>query len=273
MAALVLSGLAALAFAVPGDTAESRGQELSAVVLTLAAPEAVAAMPSPPPQVAAQAPTPPAQPAPDPPLPDLTPPLPDAMPPTPVAMPDAPAPPDVAPQPDAPPVPNAPPLAEPQPKADPIPKAKKKPEQKAKKTPKKAAPQPDKARPAEQGTVASAAGDAGQTQKATRSEGSRASTADTTNLQKRWGATVRKKVEARKFYPPGAGRVTGTVTVRLTISRTGHLAGVTVARSSGNAALDQAAVKAVTSVGTFPAAPKGMTEASYTFTLPMKYAP
>lgn len=267
MAALVLSGLAALAFAMPGDTAESRGQELSAVVLTLAAPEAVAAMPSPPPQVAAQAPTPPAQPAPDPPLPDLTPPLPDAMPPTPVTMPDAPAPPDVAPQPDAPP------LTEPQPKADPIPKAKKKPEQKAKKTPKKAAPQPDKARPAEQGTVASAAGDAGQTQKATRSEGSRASAADTTNLQKRWGATVRKKVEARKFYPPGVDRVTGTVTVRLTISRTGHLAGVTVAQSSGNAALDQAAVKAVTSVGTFPAAPMGMTEASYTFTLPMKYAP
>ncbi|MDP2080477.1 MAG: energy transducer TonB [Pseudotabrizicola sp.] len=92
------------------------------------------------------------------------------------------------------------------------------------------------------------------------------------DLKAGWGASIRTRIERRKSYPTGAGGASGTVTVRLTVSRAGQLAGVAVAKSSGHAALDQAAVRAVQAARSFPAAPAGLTEASYTFTLPIKFA-
>ena len=63
----------------------------------------------------------------------------------------------------------------------------------------------------------------------------------------------------------------GTVTVRLTVTRAGALASLSIAASSGNAVLDEAAIKAVRNAGRFPAAPKGLPQDSYSFTLPMRF--
>lgn len=109
------------------------------------------------------------------------------------------------------------------------------------------------------------AGDAGTAPLATLSQGARA------DLQASWGASIRARIERRKAYPAAAGRATGTVTVRLTVSRTGQLGAVSVVQSSGNAALDQAALRAV-GAARFPKAPQGLTEPSYAFTLPMTFA-
>lgn len=91
------------------------------------------------------------------------------------------------------------------------------------------------------------------------------------SLISRWGATIRKKVERRKTYPSAASGAEGKVTLRLTVTRGGALAGVSVARSSGNAALDKAAVQAVSRAGSFAAAPDGLTDASYSFTLQISF--
>jgi protein TonB len=95
----------------------------------------------------------------------------------------------------------------------------------------------------------------------------------------RWASTIRKRIEARKAYPAAAKGAQGTVTVmvrltvtvRLTVSRAGQLLGVAVVQSSGVAALDKAAVRAV-QTARFPAAPEGMADDSASFALPMKFA-
>lgn len=92
------------------------------------------------------------------------------------------------------------------------------------------------------------------------------------DLKSSWGASIRSRIERRKAYPAAARGASGTVTVRLTVTRSGQLGGVSVVSSSGHPALDQAALNAVQSAATFPAAPKGLADASYTFTLPMKFA-
>lgn len=110
------------------------------------------------------------------------------------------------------------------------------------------------------------AGTAERDQTATLSADRRAS------LAARWGAEVRRRVERRKRYPGTARRATGTAQVRITLGRDGGLHGVAVVRSSGNAALDAAAMQAVRAAGRFPPAPKGLTKPSYSFTLPMRFS-
>ncbi|QLQ20903.1 MAG: energy transducer TonB [Exiguobacterium profundum] len=88
-----------------------------------------------------------------------------------------------------------------------------------------------------------------------------------------WGAAIRKKVERRKAYPKAARGASGEVVVKMTVSRTGALEAVAIARSSGNAALDQAALTAVRRTGGFPAAPDQVTGDRQVFSLPMQFAP
>ena len=59
--------------------------------------------------------------------------------------------------------------------------------------------------------------------------------------------------------------------LQITVDRAGHLTAVGIVQSSGSAVLDAAAVKAVKSAGRFPKAPKGLGDASATFTLPLRY--
>ena len=92
------------------------------------------------------------------------------------------------------------------------------------------------------------------------------------DLQAGWGASIRARIEARKRYPAQAGGASGKVTLRLMVTRAGELAGVSVAKSSGSAVLDAAALKAVKSAGRFTKAPKGLDQARYSFTLPMSFS-
>ena len=92
------------------------------------------------------------------------------------------------------------------------------------------------------------------------------------DLTASWGASIRARIEKRKRYPMAADGASGTVTVRLTVTRSGALADLSIAASSGNAALDEAALKAVRAAGRFPAAPEGLSQGSTSFTLPMRFA-
>lgn len=184
-----------------------------------------------------------------------------------------PEPPKVAlpPEPEAKPEPVAEPVAKPTPKPQAEP-AKPRP---AKPRTADPAPQGQPAAQASNGQAAqraagagggAVAGQGGSAQAATLSSGREK------DLRAQWGATIRSRIERRKTYPAAAGRAAGAVTVRLTVTRAGGLAGVSLAKSSGHDALDQAALQAVQRAGKFPAAPKGLAEPSYSFTLTMKFA-
>ncbi|WP_339113635.1 TonB family protein [Thioclava sp. GXIMD2076] len=111
-----------------------------------------------------------------------------------------------------------------------------------------------------------AAGENGQAKAATLSK------AQADNLRGRWGAQIRQRIERRKRYPSAARGAQGQAVVRLTVSAAGQLVSVSLARSSGNAAIDQAAVTAVQRAGQFPAAPRGLGASSLSFSLPMSFA-
>jgi len=134
-------------------------------------------------------------------------------------------------------------------------------------------------RPAEaqrQASVASsgqkAAGSGGSEQSGTSGQAAvkTLSKAQRTQLITVWGSQIRARVERQKRFPKGA-RGKGRVVVRLTVTRDGRIAGASVARSSGNAAFDQAAMAAVSRAGRLPKAPDELTEASYTFNLPVDF--
>jgi protein TonB len=59
--------------------------------------------------------------------------------------------------------------------------------------------------------------------------------------------------------------------VTLVVGRDGRLQGVSLAASSGSAALDRAAIEAVRRAGRFPPAPAGLDRAAYTFAVPMTF--
>lgn len=209
------------------------------------APDAALALPAPaaPPVLAEAVPRP-----------ALTPPV--DLPPVAEAAPASPPPPP-APQADA--------LADPPPALRP----KARPEQPAERatTARNSTPSPGQAAQRAAGSGSGErAGREGQAEAATLSQSA------AQDLRAAWGAKIRARIEGRKRYPAGAGRVSGTVTLRLTVSRSGVLEAVSVATSSGHAALDEAALRAVRAAGRFSAAPQGLGQASYSFTLPMTFA-
>jgi len=86
-----------------------------------------------------------------------------------------------------------------------------------------------------------------------------------------WGGRIRSRVERRKARPRGA-HDTGTATVRLSVTGTGQLAGLSLVASSGSAALDAAALAAVQRAGRFPSAPDALGPGPHVFTLPIRFA-
>lgn len=139
--------------------------------------------------------------------------------------------------------------------------------------PDRPAPPPQEAPPApEEQPAQRAAGQGGATQagSAERQAVPGLSAGQRQTLAARWGAELRAQVERRKRYPAGARGASGSVSVRITVDRAGRLVGVAVASPSGHAALDQAAIAAV-KAARFPAAPQGLSEPSYSFTLPMVF--
>jgi protein TonB len=83
-----------------------------------------------------------------------------------------------------------------------------------------------------------------------------------------YSARVRARVAGNK--PPGRG-VRGTAVVSFGVTTSGGLAYASVARSSGNAALDRLAVSAVRASAPFPTPPAGATARQLMFTIPFYF--
>lgn len=130
----------------------------------------------------------------------------------------------------------------------------------------RAAPQPSTPQPArvasgQGGGATQGAAPAPQPAQPALSAGQRQS------LMSQWGAQIMARIERARPRVRGSGQVV----LALQITRDGGLAGLSVARSSGDAALDNAALSAVQRAGRFPAAPAGLTDGSYGFSLPIRF--
>jgi protein TonB len=87
------------------------------------------------------------------------------------------------------------------------------------------------------------------------------------SLMAAWGGQIMARIERARPRVNASGQVT----LSLRIGRDGTLRALGVARSSGNPALDAAAMDAVRRIGRFPAAPDALREASYGFNLPIRF--
>lgn len=87
------------------------------------------------------------------------------------------------------------------------------------------------------------------------------------SLMAQWGGAIRGAVQRQQRTP--RTRVRGTVHLRLQITAQGQLADVQIQQSSGQAALDSAAVQAVQRAR-FPQAPSGI-QGTHQFNLPLRY--
>ncbi len=156
--------------------------------------------------------------------------------------------------------------------AAPAPKPKPKP-QEAKAAPAvkdsaKADPTPAKAKPAQKPTQTAAA-QAAPAPSAPSPSTAGISAGEAKALKADWGAKVRARINRKVALP--ADSTPGTVKVRLEIAASGKLLAVGIAQSSGQPALDAAALRAVKSAAPFARAPKGLGEPSYSFSLPITF--
>jgi protein TonB len=116
--------------------------------------------------------------------------------------------------------------------------------------------------------AAGAGGGATQGASATTPETAPAlSAAQRQSLMSQWGLQIMARIERARPRVSASGQVV----LAMQVARSGQLAGVSVAQSSGDPALDAAALSAVRRAGRFPAAPDALTEASYGFSLPIRF--
>jgi periplasmic protein TonB len=169
----------------------------------------------------------------------------------------------------APPPPPPPP--EPEPEPQPKPPASKP------SAPKSPAPKPPVAKTSQQTSAGRpaqrAAGSGGGAEAGVAGGASTATTSagQTAKLKSIWGAKIRSRIERRKRYPSGQ-RGKGRVVLGITVAASGKLINYRVAKSSGVAGFDQAALKAVSRAGKFPSAPKQLGGKPFTFNLPMSFS-
>jgi protein TonB len=90
------------------------------------------------------------------------------------------------------------------------------------------------------------------------------------SAQAQWGGAIRQSVARAQLYPRGT-TARGIVTLRISVNPSGRLTDAAVTRSSGTAALDNAALQAARSAR-LPRAPDILTAAIYTFNLPLQFA-
>ncbi len=95
---------------------------------------------------------------------------------------------------------------------------------------------------------------------------SRQAAADAVNL---WGAQLGACIQRRASLPRNVGQG-GSVDLALTVSRGGAIQGVGIQGSSGSQVVDQAAMTAAQRARRCPAAPAALTDAVYSFTLPIR---
>lgn len=115
---------------------------------------------------------------------------------------------------------------------------------------------------AENGTSARATGKA-------RSSARQAGNAAVSN----YPGKVRSRLSRAIRYPSAAKRerLRGTALVRFTVSGSGSVSGVSLARSAGSPILDEAALATVSRAAPFPKIPDGAGRSSWTFTVPVSF--
>ncbi|MGP9803580.1 TonB family protein [Paracoccus sp. NSM] len=87
------------------------------------------------------------------------------------------------------------------------------------------------------------------------------------NLMTQWGGQIRNCISRRADTPRGARG--GRVVLALSVGRDGTIQNIAVAASSGRADIDQSVARAAQRAGRCPAAPAGLTDARYSFQLPI----
>jgi len=90
-----------------------------------------------------------------------------------------------------------------------------------------------------------------------------------------YSRTVRSLIERHKEYPLAARKlgIHGSVVVSFSLDRHGELQGVSLVKSSGNSMLDNAGIRAVRDVGTFPPPPRhAMQGEVISFRIPVRFA-
>lgn len=87
----------------------------------------------------------------------------------------------------------------------------------------------------------------------------------------RWQSRVNAHLNRYKRFPSGA-RSQGTVGVRFTIDPSGRVLAASVSRTSGDAALDQAAVDLVRRASPVPAPPPAIAKSRMTLSVPIRYS-
>ncbi|MEH3147217.1 MAG: TonB family protein [Methylobacterium frigidaeris] len=92
-----------------------------------------------------------------------------------------------------------------------------------------------------------------------------AASANEPNLLRAWGSLITSTIRSRVRHS-GIG---GTVSIRFTVAKSGRVLGASLAGSSGNSALDAAALAATS--GTMPPAPEGVTRAQQSFSVPLRF--
>ena len=87
----------------------------------------------------------------------------------------------------------------------------------------------------------------------------------------RYPNQVLSKLRRALRYPRGAGGAAGEVQVQFTVSAGGSPSGIRIARSSGNAAIDQAGLDTVARASPFPPIPAGANRSNWAFTVPLAF--
>lgn len=96
------------------------------------------------------------------------------------------------------------------------------------------------------------------------------STASAQVLKAKWGTAIYTKVQRNMRFPRSLN-AGGTAKLALQVARNGTLQELKLIRSSGNNAVDAAALRAVQRAGRFAAAPKGLDADAYGFSLSLTF--
>ena len=86
-----------------------------------------------------------------------------------------------------------------------------------------------------------------------------------------WVSEIVGRIEDRKPLLNMALKQPVTVSVSFVVGRDGHLVSSDIAKSSGDAAVDKQAVAVLASAAPFPPMPKGLSDDSMSFTVPLRF--
>jgi len=178
-----------------------------------------------------------------------------------------PPPPEPEPEPEAEPEPLPETRPEPRPEAQPEPD----PEPAPRAEPRQPQPAPP---PSDSVAEQRAAGSGGGSNAgASSAQSGAAAAARADDLRARWRSAVQARVARSISYPREAGRAEFTVGITFSVALNGRVSGVALTQSSGNAALDAAALRVARSVRRLPAAPTGLADGVYPFSVNVNFGP